>query len=184
MILSDETLARYLRAGKIQILPAVRPSDIRPTGIRVHLDDKLLVPVAGQVVDLGGTSDISDNYQTAHIGQEGYLLHQDDFVLASTAETILTDRTLICHVEGRSTLARLGLMIHCSSSIADNMHDEPRAITLELKNIGKFHLLLRRTMPIAMLVFSELSTAIRQDSQPQYRGQSKVTPPNLSFRPE
>lgn len=181
MILSDQTIERYVKEERIRILPALDLSNIRPAGIRVHLGRDLLIPPSQGVLDIDSSEDLE--YRKINIDDENYVLQRDSFALGATAESIFADRGLVCHLEGRSTIARLGLMVHCTSGIIDGIHEEPRAIVLELKNIGTFDLRLRSGLAIGMLVFSELSSPIRQRAQRQYEGQSSVAPPNLKFRP-
>jgi dCTP deaminase len=180
MILSDTTIAEYINSEKIKIFPYFNQADIRPTGIRIHLGSELLIPCKNQVIDLSLPHDIK--YEHQELTEEGYLLEKNNFILASTFETIQTSNNIVCHIEGRSTIARLGLSIHCTSGIMDNNHDQPRAIVLELKNLGVFDLLLKPNIPIGMVLFSELSEPITQKSQDQYRNQSSVRPPNMNFR--
>jgi len=179
MILSDVTIEQYIDAGKIKIFPEFNKSNIRPTGIRLHLGNEILIPVENQTIDLTAPQDVC--YTKKSLSQNGYLIKPDMFLLAATYESIMTDPNIICHLEGRSTIARLGLSLHCASGIIDNIHDEPRAIVLELKNNGLFKLKIKPRLPIGMLVFSELSQPIRQQSQSQYKNQNSVEPPNLHF---
>ncbi|MCP4371262.1 MAG: dCTP deaminase [Deltaproteobacteria bacterium] len=179
MILSDVTIEEYVDSGKIQIFPEFDKADIRPTGIRVHLGYEILVPVENQVIDISKPIEI--RYERLSLSEKGYLLKRDKFILASTYERIMTPRNIVCHLEGRSTIARLGLSIHCTSGIIDSNHDEARSIVLEMKNIGVFDLMIQPKNQIGMVVFSELSTLIRQQSQSQYKNQNSVTPPNLHF---
>ena len=179
MILSDATIEQYIDSGKIKILPEFKKSDIRPTGIRLHLVDEILVPVENQIVDLGIPSDIK--FERIIIPEEGYQLEPGTFILGATFECIKTPRHIVCHLEGRSTIARLGLSIHCTSGVIDNNHDEPRSIVLEIKNSGPFRLIIRSGIPIGMLLFNELSQPINQRSQSQYKGQYSVEPPNTYF---
>jgi dCTP deaminase len=180
MILSDVTIVEYIDAGKIKILPEFDRTDIRPTGIRLHLGEEILIPVEDQLVDLTAPSDIKYKRQT--ISTKGYILNPGMFILASTHEKVMTYPGIVGHLDGRSTFARLGLSLHCTSSIIDGIHDEPRAIVLEIKNNGFLKLVLKPKIPIGMLVFSKLSHPIRQSSQAQYRNQNSVEPPNLHFR--
>jgi dCTP deaminase len=182
MTLSDTSIRALIGTGELQILPAFDGRDIRPTGIRLHLGDELLVPVAGQRIDLGGSVD--PRYECATIPEDGYALSPGAFVLGATHECVRTPATVVGHLEGRSTLARLGLAIHCTSGIVDGNHDEARAVVLEMTNQGAFELVLRRRMPVAMLRFSRLTEPIGQRSQEQYRGQTGVRGPNLRFDPK
>jgi len=179
MILSDKTIREYIDCGKIEILPQFDHADIRPTGIRLHLSEELLVPIEGQTIDL--SSDVEVQFQRITIADTGYYLKPNMFVLGSTSERILTPSNIVCHLEGRSTIARLGLSIHCTSGVIDSTHDEARSIVLEIKNSGPFEIILKPRGAIAMLLFSELTEPISQRSQSQYKGQQAVLPPNLKY---
>lgn len=109
MILSDKTIAEYVKNGKIKILPDFDLSNIRPVGIRLHLGRKVLVPMAGQTIDLGGTDNAE--YEKIEMTDEGYILKSGDFILASTYEKFQVPRDIVCQIDGRSTVARLGLSI-------------------------------------------------------------------------
>ena len=177
MILSDKTIQDYISSGKIKIFPEFKHSDIRPAGIRLHLGSELLVPVNGQKVDLNAKENLE--FDRLKISPDGYLLRPGQFVLGSTYEKFQVPRDIVCHVEGRSTVARVGLAIHCTSGIIDGNFDEARTIVLEMKNQGPFDILLRCKTPLVMLSFSQLTTEIGQSSQKQYRGQEGVAPPNF-----
>jgi len=180
MFLSDTTIIKLLEQKKIEIHPRVHPDDIRPTGIRVHLSNEILIPIKNQIVDLEQTKEI--RYDRLKLTKKGFLLKQNDFILASTIERIKTSRDILGHLEGRSTIARLGLQIHCTSGVIDSNYDDPRAIVLEIKNIGVFDVLIKPRMPIGMLLLSKLSEPIMQKSQSQYRNQNGVEPPNIKYR--
>jgi dCTP deaminase len=179
MILSDVTIKEFIDSGRIIILPEFDPTDIRPAGIRLHLGEDILIPAENQIIDI--SSDIEVKYEATKIPPEGYVLKSNMFILGSTYESIMTPRDIVCHLEGRSTIARLGLSIHCTSGIIDGNHDEPRSIVLEIKNTGPFHMILKPRIALAMLLFSQLTHPILQKSQSQYKGQSTVLPPNLKY---
>jgi deoxycytidine triphosphate deaminase len=82
-------------------------------------------------------------------------------------------------VDGRSTVARIGLSIHCTSGTIDGNFEEARTIVLEMKNQGPFDIVLRHRTALAMLSFHQLTTDIEQSTQKQYQGQDGVVAPNL-----
>lgn len=180
MILSDRTIWECLRNGQIEITPSIGQTNIRPNGIRVHLSNQILIPPTDLLVDPLSPQKL--DFQAIDISADPYIIERGKFILGATIEAVRLSRSLTCHIDGRSTLARLGLMVHCSSSVFDNVHDEARAPTLELINLGPFDLKLSAGMPIAMLLFSQLSSEIEQASQEQYRGQTGPVAPNLAFR--
>lgn len=177
MILSDSGITAMILAGRIRVEPAVRPEDLRPAGIRVYLADNLLEPVPGKVVDASAPD--GDSFRLISIKSKEFILEPGRLVLGATREFVFVDRGLLCLIDGRSTLARLGLTIHLGSSVFDNVHEEPRFVTLELFNAGPFRLILRVNMPIGMLLFSLLEGEIQQAAQDQYRSQLGVTAPRL-----
>lgn len=181
MILSDITIKEMVKSGKIKIYPNIDEHHIRPTGIRVHLGEDLLLPVENQTIDI--TEHIDIKYKKIKIDEKGFILSPNMFVLGSTYESILMPSDIVGQLEGRSTVARVGMAIHCTSSIIDSMHNEDRKIVLEIKNIGNFNIVLRPKMPIGMLVFIKLSTHVEQQSQSQYKNQNSTVAPNLHFQP-
>jgi histidine triad (HIT) family protein len=179
MILSDHSIRRQLAMGAIQVDPPVEDDQIRPTGIRVHLSEALLVPRPDFVVDLRASR--SPGFDRVELGEDGFLLPPGGFVLGSTREAVRVERDLVCHLDGRSTLARLGLFVHCGSSVVDNNNGGARTVVLELMNGGPFSLRLHAGVPIGLLTFTRLAASIEQPDQRQYDGQLSVTPPDLRF---
>lgn len=181
MIMSDDDIRRAIKAGDIVFSTPVRDEDIRPTGVRLHLADELLLPeTQAAPIDLGGTA--QPRYSRHRIGEDGFLFSPRSFALASSIEHIAADPGIVCHVDGRSTLARLGLMIHCSSTTIDQIHGPPRSVTFELANLGGFDLLLRAGGAVALLTFARLTGPVAQRPHGQYAGQSGATPPRLGYR--
>lgn len=177
MILSDKTIREYIGAGKISIYPEFNLSDIRPAGIRLHLGSELLIPVEGQTVDLASSEEV--RFDPVSIINNSFTLKPGKFVLGTTFEKFQVPRNIVCHVEGRSTIARIGLAIHCTSGIIDGNFEEPRSIVLEMSNHGPFDIVLHHRTALAMLSFSQLTTDIEQATQIQYQGQEGAVAPNL-----
>lgn len=182
MILSDKTILEYINSGKIIILPEFNIANIRPAGVRMHLGKELLVPKKNLTVNF--EKEDQELFEKIEIPEQGFVLKPDEFVLASTYEKFQVPRNIVCHIEGRSTVARLGLAIHCTSGIVDGNFEEPRTVVLEIKNISPFNLILKYMLAVAMVSFSELTTNITQASQKQYKGQSGVVAPNLGLQKE
>lgn len=177
MILSDVDIHHYLANKSISMFPPAKPQDIRPTGIRLHLGSELLVPKEGQTVDLDSSQEIL--FDTINISKDSYLLRPGQFILGSTLERFQVSRNLVCHLDGRSTVARIGLTLHCTSSTIDGNYEEARSIVLEMKNEGPFNIVLRQGIAVGLLSFSQLLSPIKQNTQQQYRGQSSVLAPNF-----
>lgn len=177
MLFSDKTIIEHLNTGKIKIAPEFSLADVRPAGIRLHLGKELLLPHDHQTVDLEGGEDIQ--FDKICILDKPFTLRPGQFILASTYEKFQVPRNVVCHVDGRSTVARVGLAIHCTSGIIDGNFEEMRSIVLEMKNQGPFDIILRYKTALAMLSFTYLTTDITQNVQKQYSGQESVVAPNL-----
>lgn len=180
MLLSDITIQEYIAGGKITIFPEFDLCDVRPAGIRMHLGKELLIPTPGQQIDLSLSGEI--HFTKIEIPSCGFVLKPNEFVLGATQEKFQVPRDIVCHVDGRSTVARIGLAIHCTSGIIDGNFEEARTIVLEMKNQGPFSIVLKPMMALAMLSFTLLTTPIGQKVQKQYQGQDGVVAPNLKLQ--
>lgn len=181
MFLSHQTIEKYINEGKIIIKPDFDKKNIRPVGIRIHLAKDILIPGDGQMVEISGSSDVK--YKEIDLTKEDFFLEPGQFILGATYEAVQTPPDVLAILDGRSTVARLGLTTHITASIADGTFETPHVIVLEMKNVGNFRIRLKYKDPIAMIVFAELKDVVTQKIQSQYGGgQSKVTPPNLKFQ--
>lgn len=172
MFLTDSEIIEAIEKKRIQFSPRIKKSNVRPVGVRIRLSEFLFVPLNGKTVDASNHSISLDDYFEKVDFKDKFILKPNDFILAYTHEKLKTSNDLIPILDGRSTLARLGLTIHQSAFVIDNMHYEYRHIMLEIKNAGKFNIILRPRMAVGMLVFSNLSEYIKQEAQDQYVKQS------------
>lgn len=93
--------------------------------------------------------------------------------------------TLVCRLDGRSTLARLGIIVQCTSTAIDSINTEYRSIVLEIANISNSTIVIPNRHPIGMVTFEMISTPVSKLTiQKQYSEQNKVEPPNLNFKVE
>lgn len=181
MFLTHETIERLIDEGKIIIKPAFNKKDIRPVGIRVHLGKYLLISEPGQTVDFQHPSDLK--YKEIDLEREDFIIEPNQFVLGSTYEAIQTPQNILPILDGRTTIARLGLTTHVTASVLDGTFEVPHVPVLEIKNLGNFKVKLRYKDPIALLIFTELTGSVTQKIQSQYGGmQSRTTPPNLTYK--
>jgi dCTP deaminase len=148
MILSDSSIRKLLDQGKIRIDP-VKDEQIQPCSIDLTLSHDLLVPLEASI-EIKGVPP----YNRYILGV--YPLHPGDFVLGSTVEYINLDPEccLAGRVEGKSTLARLGLAVHVTAGFIDPGFCGN--ITLEMKNLGPYTILLRPGISICQLCFEQV----------------------------
>jgi dCTP deaminase len=102
------------------------------------------------------------------------VLHPGDFVLGTTHERVAIPDDLIAHVEGRSSLGRLAIVVHATAGLCDPGYQGQ--ITLELSNLGRAPVSLSPGMRISQLTFTELKTPADRpygaERGSKYQGQS------------
>ncbi len=173
---SSEDIHRAIEQGHLSITP-FDPKYVRPAGITLHLGETLLRPLPGKVVDV--RAKVTPDYETIQItGTDPYELPSGGFVLGATHEAVTVGSNIGFLIEGRSTLARVGLTIVQTAMLVYPGHTN-RAITLELANHGPNPIRLYAKMKIARAAIFELKTPSSQsyDSYGKYRGQRLVGPP-------
>ena len=176
MMLSDADLHRAIKEGSLAIHP-FSPKLVRPAGITLHLGETLLRPLPGRVVDV--KNKIVPAYETIAITMDRpYRLDHGGFVLAATYERVTVGQNLGFLIEGRSTLARVGLTIVQTAMLVYPGHRD-RAVTLELANHGPNSILLYPKMKIARAAVLELKSSASSgyDDSGKYREQELVGPP-------
>jgi len=175
-MLSNEDIKRVIEAGQLTISP-LDPKSIKASGLTMHLGDLLLKPLPGKVVDV--KNGVAPDYDEITIADDKpYTLMPSEFVLGHTYETVTVGASLGFFIEGRSTLARVGLTIVQTAMLVYPGHSN-RAITLELANHGPNPILLYPRMKIARVALFELRTASseRYDDAGKYRDQGVVGRP-------
>ena len=134
MILSDVDLRKAIAVGRIGIDPFDETA-IQPSSIDVRVDSLFRVfrnHTAG-VIDV--KQDMSDLTELVEIPADGvFMLHPGEFVLGSTLERVTVPDDLVARIDGKSSLGRLGLLIHSTAGFVDPGFDGH--ITLELANVA------------------------------------------------
>src|SRR5678816_4251890 len=102
---------------RILIEPDFDKKNIRPVGIRIHLAKHLLLPEPNQVVSLALAQELK--YKEIDLTTEDFLLEPGQFVLGASYEAIQTPPNVLAILDGRSTVARLGLTTHITASVID-----------------------------------------------------------------
>jgi dCTP deaminase len=181
MIMSDGAIWAAVTSGEISIEPNIQKNDVRSVGLRLYLGEDLLIPAeSNEEIDLTKAED--SQFISHKMGTSGYLLESHSFVLACTRERIKVSRSIVCRVDGRSSVARSGLFVHCSSTTVDNIHDAARTVILELFNCNRRPVRLWTGLAIAMLIFERVDGEIQQKSSLQYADQQRLIPPRPSSR--
>ncbi|MBI4298250.1 MAG: dCTP deaminase [Chloroflexi bacterium] len=156
MVLSDHTIKEELARGRIVIQP-FDPSCIQPASVDVHLDRKLLVFRNSRRPYIDVRQDISDLNEMVEIENETpFILHPGEFVLASTLEYIAIPENIVARLEGKSSLGRIGLLIHSTAGYVDP--GWKGHLTLELSNVANLPVTLYYGMKIGQISFLMLTT--------------------------
>ncbi|MCU4752335.1 dCTP deaminase [Halobacteria archaeon AArc-curdl1] len=160
MILSDADILERLEAGDLVVEP-IDDYDlqIQPASIDLRLGERFLEFQRTNIPCIHpNAEDEVDKYVSETIVDEDsdFILHPGDFVLGTTHERVEIPPDLIAHVEGRSSLGRLAVVVHATAGLCDPGYRGQ--ITLELSNLGTAPVALTPGMRISQLTFTELKT--------------------------
>jgi dCTP deaminase len=178
VVLSDRDIRAAIAAGEIGIEP-FDPRCLQPASVDIRLDARFRVFRSSRhpYIDLANVAEDITELVDATDGP--FILHPGEFVLGSTRERIRLADGLVSRVEGKSSLGRLGLLIHSTAGFIDPGWDGQ--IALELSNVNTIPITLYPGMRIGQLSFFRLtSPAERPYGSPElgssYQGQSGPTP--------
>lgn len=147
--LVDKQIKQSIKQNQILINP-YDEKNVGPANYYLHLGGVLLEPERGQTVDFANPK--KPSYKRVEITDEGYLLKPGAFVLGQTAEKLTLPNDILGYLDGRTTLARLGVSVHLGSALVLPGHSDS-IITLEIFNAGNFNVKLQREMDIADISF-------------------------------
>lgn len=148
-MLSDGTIRKCLREKRLVITPEPMDRDIQPASIDVRLDKyfaRLDHHGFGFIDPVEGTEGHTIKFEA-----EATYLRPGDFLLGTTIEHVEIPRDMICQVNGKSSLGRMGLQVHATAGFVDPGFKGN--ITLELSNVATIPILLTMDMRIAQLTF-------------------------------
>jgi len=159
LILSDRDIKAYIKEGKLIIAPMDDPKrQIQPSSIDLRLGNTFLHfkvegrafidPTKDSLQDLMGTIEVEDG--------KPFFLRPGEFVLGTTIETIKLPEDLVARVDGRSSLGRLGVIVHATAGYVDPGFCGQ--ITLELSNINHVPIALYPGMRICQISFYTLTS--------------------------
>ncbi len=176
MILSDGTLRRLLANGRLVIDP-LDDSQIQPASIDVRLGSTFLAfrRHTSECIDPRELNEALMEAVTVPDDQP-FILHPGEFVLGTTLERLTLPDDIVARVEGKSSLGRLGLLIHATAGFVDAGWTNGQ-ITLELSNVAPLPIKLWPGMKIGQLSFMRMDApAERPYGHPalgsKYQGQS------------
>jgi dCTP deaminase len=177
-VLSDRDIRAALQAGRVRIDP-YDAACLQPSSVDLHLDADFRVfrnnrypyiDVRAPQPDLTELVSIADD--------EPFILHPSEFVLGQTLEWVELPDDLVARLEGKSSLGRLGLLIHSTAGYVDP--GWKGNLTLELSNVANLPIALYRGMKIGQISFFMMSSAVERpygsrELGSKYQGQSRPT---------
>lgn len=156
MILSYEDIIEHIKSGKIGIDP-FEIDHVQPSSLDVTLGAEFkifkhqthaLIDVKEKNIDYTETIVVPDG--------EKFIIHPGDFVLGTSVEKITMPNNMVARLEGRSSLGRLGIIIHATAGYIDPGFSG--YVTLEISNVGKIPVALYPGMRIAQMSFMKMSS--------------------------
>jgi dCTP deaminase len=179
VILSDRDLRAEIDGGRIIIEP-YDATCVQPSSIDVKVSNLFRVFRNHTAAVLDVKKDLSDLTELVEVEPDGvFMLHPGEFVLGSTLERVAVPYDLVARVEGKSSLGRLGLLIHSTAGFVDAGFDGH--VTLELANVANLPITLYPGMKIGQISFMKMTSPAEKPygsgaNGSKYQGQRGPTP--------
>ncbi len=157
MIFSDRTIKEAIAAGRIEIDP-YDPGNVQPSSIDLRVDRFFRVFENHRYTHIDPRTHQPHLTKKVEVEPDGrFMLHPGEFVLGSTFERVRLADDIVARLEGKSSLGRLGLLIHSTAGFVDPGFDG--YLTLELANVANLPIAIYPEMKIGQISFYQMSTA-------------------------
>jgi dCTP deaminase len=178
VVLSDGAIARLLDEGRIGIDP-YDAGLMQPSSVDVRVDRYFRVFRNSRYPYIDVREAQEELTELVEVDDDPFILHPGEFVLGSTLERITLPDDLVARLEGKSSLGRLGLLIHSTAGFIDPGWDGH--VTLELSNVANLPITIYPGMKIGQLSFMQLSEPAQRPYGSgglgsKYQGQRGPTP--------
>jgi dCTP deaminase len=179
MVLSDRSIREELEAGGIEIDP-LGDGALQPSSVDLRVDRFFRVFRNDTTPYIDPKQPQEDLTELVEVAEGGaFILHPGEFVLGSTLERVALGSDLVARLEGKSSLGRLGLLIHSTAGFVDagwNGH-----LTLELSNVANLPIAIYPGMKIGQISFLRMSSPAESPygaagTSSKYQGQRGPTP--------
>jgi dCTP deaminase len=177
-VLSDGTIRRLIAEGRVRVEP-FDDTMVQPASIDLRLGSSFRVFHNHRI----GAIDLADPPRnlTEHVEiaeQESFVIHPGEFVLGRTQEYVELPDDVVARIEGKSSLGRLGLIVHATAGFVDPGFKG--TLTLEITNLTRVPIILWPGKPIAQLSFMALDQPAERpyghpDLGSHYHGQVEAT---------
>ncbi len=178
MVLSDRTIREEIEGGRIVIDP-FDPELVQPSSVDLRVDSRYRVFNNSRYPFIDVRQPMEDLTELVQTGeQEPFILHPGEFVLGQTLERVTLPDNLVARLEGKSSLGRLGLLIHSTAGFVDAGFSGN--LTLELSNVANLPITIYHGMPIGQISFMQMDHPVErpygdQDNRSKYQGQAEPT---------
>ena len=179
MVLSDRTIKEEIAKGRIVIEP-LNQACIQPASVDLHLDRKLLVFKPQRYPAYIDVRRSLDNLnEPVELDEDSaFFLNPGEFVLISTLESINLPDDIVGRLEGKSSLGRIGLLVHSTAGYVDPGWQGH--LTMELSNVAKLPITLYYRMRIGQISFLRLTSSVDRlygaaELGSKYQGQTEPT---------
>ena len=179
MILSDRSIREELAVGRIVIDP-FDDNCVQPSSVDLHVDRYFRVFLNHTMGLIDVKQDQEELTELVEIKEDDvFILHPGEFVLGSTLEHVGLPDDLVARLEGKSSLGRLGLLIHSTAGFVDCGFQGH--LTLELSNVANLPITLYPGMKIGQISFLRMTTPAdapygSASVGSKYKGQRGPTP--------
>jgi dCTP deaminase len=180
VVLSDRSIKAEIAAGRIAIDP-YDESLVQPSSVDVRVDRKFRVfhNARYPYIDVRKPMDDLTELVVIEGDEQPFVLHPGEFVLGQTLETISLPDDIVARLEGKSSLGRLGLLIHSTAGFVDPSWEGN--LTLELSNVANLPITIYYGMPIGQISFMRMDAPVEHpygaaEVGSKYQGQDEPTP--------
>ena len=179
MVLSDRTIRAEVEAGRIAFDP-FDPTLIQPSSVDMRVDRKFRVFHNARRPYIDVREPMEDLTELVEVkGDDPFILHPGEFVLGQTLERVRLPDDIVARLEGKSSLGRLGLLIHSTAGFVDAGFEGN--LTLELSNVANLPITIYHGMPIGQISFMRMDEPVEHpygaaEVGSKYQGQAEPTP--------
>ena len=179
MVLSDGTIRSEIEAGRIVFDP-FDEGMIQPSSVDVRVDRKFRVFHNSRHAYIDVRQPMEDLTELVTVeGDRPFILHPGEFVLGQTLERVSLPSDIVARLEGKSSLGRLGLLIHSTAGFVDAGFEGN--LTLELSNVANLPITIYHGMKIGQISFVQMTEPAEQPYGSsglgsKYQGQKGPTP--------
>jgi dCTP deaminase len=179
VVLSDRTIRSEIEGGRIVIDP-YDPGMIQPSSVDLRVDRRFRVFHNSRHPFIDVRQPMEDLTEAVEVPEDRpFILHPGEFVLGQTLERVSLPDDLVARLEGKSSLGRLGLLIHSTAGFVDSGFSGN--LTLELSNVANLPITIYHGMPIGQISFMRMDGPVEHpygsgENASKYQGQDEPTP--------